>query len=55
MNFEDRKRFQVLLAVILCLPFIFLFTRGPSPGAEGDCLTQVTIFNAAHFTHVCDS
>jgi len=43
-------------ALLLCLPFVFLFTRLPPPQEiPVPCLTRVTIGSAAHFVHVCDS
>jgi hypothetical protein len=47
---------RAAFAVLMCLPFIFLFARLPPPQqVEPPCMTTVTIGSAAHFTHVCDS
>jgi hypothetical protein len=43
-----------VLAFLLCLPFIFLFTRLPPPELAPECLSRVTV-GWAHFVHVCDS
>jgi hypothetical protein len=44
----------LVLAFLLCLPFIFLFTRLPPPELAPECLSRVTV-GWAHFVHVCDS
>jgi hypothetical protein len=43
------------LALLLCLPFIFLFARLPPPEIAPECLSRVTVAHWAHFVHVCDS
>jgi hypothetical protein len=49
------RRGRAVLAFLLCVPFLFLFTRLPSPELVPECLTHVTIAHWAHFVHVCDS
>jgi hypothetical protein len=44
-----------VLAVLLLLPFVFLFARLPPPEHNPECLRPVTIAHWAHFVHVCDS
>jgi len=44
-----------VLALLLCLPFVFLFTRLAPPELQPECLSRVTIAHWAHFVHVCDT
>ena len=44
-----------VLALLLCLPFIFLFARLPPPELAPKCLSRVSVVHRAHFVHVCDS
>ena len=46
---------DLVLALLLCLPFIFLFTRLPPPELVPECLSRVVVAHWAHFVHVCDS
>src|SRR5580704_17259838 len=49
------RRRDVVLAFLLCLPFIFLFTRLPPPELAPECLSRVIVGYWARFVHVCDS
>ena len=49
------SRGRIAFALLLCVPFVFLFARTPPPPVAPGCLHRLTIAGAAHFTHVCDS
>ena len=48
------RRRGVVLAFLLCLPFMFLFTRLPLPEVAPECLSRAAV-GYAQFVHVCDS
>jgi hypothetical protein len=55
MTLERNSRRRLLIAALLCLTFVFLFTRLQVVKPGNDCVTYVNVGPAAHFVHVCDT
>jgi hypothetical protein len=55
MTLEQNGKRRILIAALLCLTFFFLFTRLQVGKPGEDCVTDVVIGHAAHFTHICDT
>jgi hypothetical protein len=47
-------RRRLVIAALLCLTFVFLFSR-PQQLTQNDCITHVVVADAARFVHVCDT
>jgi hypothetical protein len=52
---KSLRRRAPILALLLFLPFIFLFARLPPIEIAPHCVSHVTIARWVHFWHVCDS
>jgi hypothetical protein len=55
MTFEHSGRRRIPIVALLCLTFVFLFTRLQVVEPGNDCVTHVVVAHAAHFVHVCDT